>query len=237
MTVMHTPGIPRPFCRRERAWYAYGMDRGPTDQHGSFEYTSTSLLDGLLDPKNNRVWNEFFDRYGPIVRGFAKKLHLREHEVDDAVQETMVTFVTRYRQGDYDREKGRLRSWLCGLAYHKIRHILDRRVQQERRATRADDQGHPIETIPDEDRMAELWETQWQNAVIKRCLDQIRDETDPIRLRAFELYALQGWSADDVAEELGISRNMVYLSKSRVLGRVSKLREEIDRSWQEGTLS
>ncbi len=213
------------------------MDPEESSQRPPLEVTSTSLLDGLLDPTNDRVWTEFFDRYGPIVRGFARKLRLREHEVDDAVQETMVTFVTRYREGDYDRQKGRLRSWLCGLAYHKIRHILDRRLLRERRASGRDGPNPPLESIPDQDHTTELWEAEWRNVVIRRCLDQIRDETDPVRLRAFELYALQNWSADEVAEELGISRNMVYLSKSRVLGRIAKLREQIDRDWQEGRIS
>jgi RNA polymerase sigma-70 factor (ECF subfamily) len=212
------------------------MDSTDPGHQTAFEVTSTSLLEGLLDPKNDRVWTEFFERYGPIVRGFAWKLRLREHEADDAVQDTMVTFVTKYREGEYDRQKGRLRSWLCGLAYHKIRHILDRRIQRERRAAGQDDHQQPLESIPDQHSSAELWEGEWRKAVIRRCLDHIRDETDPVRLRAFELYALQGWSADDVADELGISRNMVYLSKSRVLARVGKLREEIDRNWQEGTL-
>jgi len=100
------------------------MDHADPGHSGRFEATRTSLLDGLLDPRNDRIWTEFFDRYGPIVYGFARKLRLREHEADDAVQETMVTFVTKYRQGQYDRRKGRLRSWLCGLAYNKIRQIM-----------------------------------------------------------------------------------------------------------------
>ncbi len=200
------------------------------------EVTSTSLLDGLLDPHNDRIWTEFFERYGPIVRGFARKLHLREHEADDAVQDTMVTFVTKYREGAYDREKGRLRSWLCGLAYHKIRHILDRRMHREGRIVKAGEGQEMLESIPDESRTAELWDAEWRNAVLRRCLDHIRDETDPLRLRAFELYALQGWSPEDVAEELGISKNMVYLSKSRVLARIAKLREEIDLAWQTGAM-
>lgn len=212
------------------------MDVVDPGHRTAFEVTSTSLLEGLLDPKNDRVWTEFFDRYGPIVRGFARKLGLREHETDDAVQETMVTFVTKYRQREYDRQKGRLRSWLCGLAHHKIRHIHERRMRREHQAAGEGDDRPPLESIPDQDRTTELWDAEWRSAVIRRCLDQIQDETDPMQLRAFELYALQGWTADEVAEELSISRNMVYLSKSRVLARISRLRETIDRAWQEGTL-
>jgi RNA polymerase sigma-70 factor (ECF subfamily) len=201
------------------------------------EVTSTSLLDGLLDPQNDRVWTEFFERYGPIVHAFARKLGLRDHEAEDAVQETMVTFVTKYREGAYDREKGRLRSWLCGLAHHKILHLHDRRQRRERQAGGPSRRSPSLESIPDSNDAAEIWEAEWRHAVVRHCLDLIRDETDPVRLRAFELYTLQGWSADDVAAELGISRNMVYLSKSRVLARVSELRKTIDQAWEEGSLT
>jgi len=212
------------------------MEPVDPDRPGPLEVTSTSLLEGLLDPQNDRVWTEFFDRYGPIVRGFARKLGLREHEADDAVQETMVTFVTKYREGGYDRQKGRLRSWLCGLAQHKIQHIRDRRRKRERHDAGQAEDGRSLESIPDANDAAELWEAEWRHAVIRHCLELIRDETDPIHLRAFELYTLQGWSADDVAAELNISRNVVYLSKSRVLSRVAELRKAIDRAWEEGML-
>jgi RNA polymerase sigma factor (sigma-70 family) len=213
------------------------MDRTDSEPLPRLEVTSTSLLEGLLDPQNDRVWTEFFERYGPIVRGFARKLGLRDHEADDAVQETMVTFVTKYREGGYDREKGRLRSWLCGLAQHKIQHIRDRRRRREQHSGQQGSQSGELDSIPDPDDAADIWEAEWRQAVVRHCLSLIRNETDPIRLRAFELYTLQGWSADDVAAELGISRNVVYLSKSRVLARVLELRKTIDRAWEEGTLS
>jgi RNA polymerase sigma factor (sigma-70 family) len=212
------------------------MDPANPDRPLPLEVTSTSLLEGLLDPQNDRVWTEFFERYGPIVRGFARKCGLREHEADDAVQETMVTFVTKYREGAYDREKGRLRSWLCGLANHKVQHLLSRRQGRERDTDGRDDRNRALESVPDVDHAAAMWETEWRRAVVRHCLDLIRDESDPVRLRAFELYTLQGWSAEEVATELRISRNMVYLSKSRVLARIAELREQIDHAWQEGIL-
>ncbi len=46
-----------------------------------------------------------------------RRAGFREEDVHDVVQETMLAFVTAFRDGQYDREKGTLRSWLhfCAL--------------------------------------------------------------------------------------------------------------------------
>jgi DNA-directed RNA polymerase specialized sigma24 family protein len=85
--------------------------------------TSLTLLEGLRDPANQDAWQRFFDRYQPIVIGFAIKLGLTDADAQDASQNTMVSFVEAYRQGAYDRRKGRLRSWLFGIACRKVKDI------------------------------------------------------------------------------------------------------------------
>ena len=42
---------------------------------------------------------------------------------------------------------------------------------------------------------------------------------------------LQGWLRDRAAEHLGVPRNVVYLSKSRVLSRLRRLQREITEIW------
>ena len=74
--------------------------------------TNTSLLAGLRDRSNDACWSEFFGRYQPLLVGFGHKLGLSETDAQDAAQETLMAFVSTYREGGYDRQKGRLRTWL-----------------------------------------------------------------------------------------------------------------------------
>jgi hypothetical protein len=46
----------------------------------------------------------------------------------------------------------------------------------------------------------------------------------------FEEYILKGRPADEVAEELGVTRNAVYICKTRILGRVREICEDLDAS-------
>src|SRR5688572_33473691 len=93
--------------------------------------TTTALLCGLLDPAAEQSWLEFDARFRPIVRGFAMKLGLSEADAEDVTQEALARFVKYYRQGKYDRTRGRLSSWLITIAQNRSE---ERRVGKEWRA-------------------------------------------------------------------------------------------------------
>jgi RNA polymerase sigma-70 factor (ECF subfamily) len=64
--------------------------------------------------------------------------------------------------------------------------------------------------------------------VLERSLQQVRRETDKKVFEAFELYALMGENPQEVAKQLGISPNAVYIAKSRVLTRLRQLQKEFE---------
>ena len=64
--------------------------------------------------------------------------------------------------------------------------------------------------------------------VLTKCLEQARRELDPNVFEAFELYALSEIPVDDVAQRLRMSRNAVYIAKSRVLSRLRELEHQFE---------
>jgi RNA polymerase sigma-70 factor (ECF subfamily) len=79
--------------------------------------------------------------------------------------------------------------------------------------------------------MSEAWEEEWRQAVLKACIAELRQQVEPVTLEAFELYALQGVAADEVARRLGISRNAVFLAKSRLLARLRDMQTQMEEVW------
>jgi DNA-directed RNA polymerase specialized sigma24 family protein len=65
--------------------------------------------------------------------------------------------------------------------------------------------------------------------VLKKCLEQVQREFDARVFRAFELYAVRGISVEEVCNELEISRNAVYIAKSRILVRLRRLAEQFEQ--------
>jgi RNA polymerase sigma-70 factor (ECF subfamily) len=195
-----------------------------TPEPSSFQtMTSTSLLLGLRDPDNAEIWQSFVERYRPLILQFALHLGLGAEDAEDVAQISLLEFQQNYKEGKYDRDKGRLRSWLFGLVRRQILNYRRRLAGHEQQA-HSRQEADALTELPAPDRMQELWEQEWQQAVLRACMDEIRREVQAQTLVAFEMFALQDRPAEEVAQHLGVSRNAVFLAKRRVLQRLRELR-------------
>src|SRR5262245_47509887 len=98
--------------------------------------TTTTLLDGLFDPENRSVWGEFDARYRPIIIGCARRLGVSDDDAADLAQETLARFIQEYRLGKYDRQRGRLRSWIIAMLKYRVADL--QRARAKRREQRGD---------------------------------------------------------------------------------------------------
>jgi RNA polymerase sigma-70 factor (ECF subfamily) len=191
--------------------------------------TSTFLLEGLRDQANQTVWAQYVGRYLPLIVGYCGRLGLAAHDAEDVAQEALLAFARRYRAGDYDRERGRLRAWLFGMVHTEIARWRRAHARQERQQVAAG----TIEPadVPDHDRLAAMWEEEWRDAVLRQCTADVKREVGEKTFAAFELFACQGWPAKRVAEHLGTSEGAVFVAKHRVLRRIRKLHPELEETW------
>lgn len=189
--------------------------------------TTTQVLDDLRRSDDRGSWEEFCRHFRPVVVRFAAQLGLSSSDAEDAAQETLLTFVKAYREGKYDREKGRLSSWLFGVAKRVILNLRGRKPLEQLVADKSTGTSF-WDLIQDDHDIWQSWETQWQRMVLKHCLERVRKEFDAKVFDAFERYALAGVPVEQVCQELKMSRNAVYIAKSRVLSRLRELRRDFD---------
>ncbi len=192
--------------------------------------TNTTLLEGLRDPTNRTVWQHYVERYRPLIVRYARKLGVPEGEAEDAAQAALLAFSSAYRDGKYDRAKGRLSSWLFGIATNQIRDWKRSHRAREERAGAVEAE-EALAGLAGEDELHEVWEREWRDAVLWECLKLVRAEVMPETFRAFELFALQERPAEQVAQELGMTANAVFGAKRRVLQRVGELMPLIEDDW------
>jgi RNA polymerase sigma-70 factor (ECF subfamily) len=184
--------------------------------------TSTTLLAGLEDPRNETAWRRFYARYAPMLLSYAKRVGLADPDAQDVVAETLATFVQAYRQGRYDRQRARLKSWLGGIAHNKVRKLWARRRTASLDAPSAGAEGGLLDPAGD-DRPDDAFEREWQLEMLSTALEMLRKEADPDAYQAFDLYAMKNWPVGKVAALLNMSANAVYICKSRTLGRLREI--------------
>jgi RNA polymerase sigma-70 factor (ECF subfamily) len=189
--------------------------------------TTTQILEDLRDSKDSIAWEKLCKCFRPLIVNFAIKLGLSNTEAEDAAQETLLTFFKSYQQGKYDKEKGHLRHWLFGIAKNVI---LNLRGNQPLEKLVADQTTNTSfwDLIQDDHSLQTTWQDCWQQMLLEKCLQLVKREFDSKVFEAFSLYALSGIAAEEVAKQLSISTNAVYISKSRILSRLRELERQFE---------
>jgi RNA polymerase sigma-70 factor (ECF subfamily) len=192
--------------------------------------TTTVLLESLKDPAQDAVWREFDARFRPLITAFAVRLGLNPGEAEDVAQETLVEFVHAYRKGQYDRTRGRLSSWVIGIAQNRISH---RRRAAARVAGRRGESA--LVDLSDPARLTAVWEDEQRQIIFVRAMEVLREgRTAEPTLRAFELVAVRGVPAEAAARECGMTVDEVYIAKTRVTRRLREIIEALTAAWREG---
>jgi RNA polymerase sigma-70 factor (ECF subfamily) len=184
--------------------------------------TSTALLLGLRDPKNDQIWSEFYARYQPLLLIFCRRLGLSEQDAQDATQEALLAFAEAYRKGQYDPGKGRLRTWLSEITRNKVTDMYRRRGREVALAE-PDSKTAILQNCPDDSNMQQIWDAEWHRHLVAMSIDAVRGEFEPSTMRAFELMVLEEWPVDRVAADLGLSPNAVYKAKRKVLSQMRSI--------------
>lgn len=196
-----------------------------------YSRTTTQMLDDLHDPDSVLAWEGFDTRYRPILAAFARRLGFVGEDAAELAQQTLAEFARAYAQGRYQRGRGRLSSWLIGIASNGGSGL-------RRRAARG-----PANTSDellddawaDQRRVQDAWDRERERAIVVEAMTILRDTSrvQAETLRAFEMFAIRGVPAEEVAAQCGISVDAVYVVKNRLAGRLREIVQELTLAYDE----
>ena len=195
----------------------------------STDSTSTSLLSRVatLDPE---AWQRFVDLYGPLVYEWCRVCGLQPNDAADVAQETFLAVVSKISGFRRERPGDSFRGWLWTVTRNKIRDHF-RRLQSIPHGQGGTAAQRQLEQVPD------LAANERQTAPIvadpggleRRALEIVRAGVEDRTWEAFWRASVEGQSAKEVAEELGMSAQAVYDANYRIRRRVRReLGELID---------
>lgn len=180
--------------------------------------TPASLLLRLRQPGEQRAWEQLVDLYTPLLFHWSLRFGLKEPDAADLVQDVFLVLSQRLAEFDYDQRKS-FRGWLRTILINKFR-------DRQRRATLPlAGSNDTLEQVVSPDDGDVVSETEYRELLVARALEVMQAEFQPTTWKACWEHVVAGRPAAEVARELGITANAVYLAKSRVLRR---LRAELE---------
>ncbi|MHC4588310.1 MAG: sigma-70 family RNA polymerase sigma factor [Planctomycetota bacterium] len=181
--------------------------------------THASLLLRLRGGAGTAAWNEFHERYGGLIRGFAQRRGLQAADCEDVLQEVMLSLSKAMPNFQYDPGKGKFRSYLKTAALHAI----FRKSHQKHGEVALGSLEEATRIAEADAAVDEAWELEWQRYHLEHAMRTLRSEFNQTEREAFRRYALDGHDARRTAADLGISVNQVYQAKSRMLKRLEEV--------------
>jgi RNA polymerase sigma-70 factor (ECF subfamily) len=193
--------------------------------------TSASLLVRIRDGRDHEAWRQFVELYAPLVYGFARKRGLQDADAADIMQDVLRSVAGAAGRLNYDPARGSFRGWLYTVARNKVFNFLD--AGRHRLGRGSGDTGvrEKLEALPEpESGLAASWEEEYERTLADVAMRRVRAEVQPATWQAFWQTAVEGRSARDAGEAVGLSAGAVYVARSRVLAR---LKEEVQRLREE----
>lgn len=183
--------------------------------------TSVSLLVRLRQDDQPAAWERFVKLYYTMLLSWAKKQGLQEADAADLVQELLVKLIRLLPS--YNRGEGQsFRGWLFQVCRNQCRDF------RRRKSTGALPGADGLSSVGVESPIAhyeDMEDLEYRRELLQRGLELIRSDFSDATWAAFEGLAITRRTAAELAAELNISVNAVYLAQNRVMNR---LREELD---------
>ena len=111
-------------------WDHMGFSMPPEAQHSGYTTRASIFLRLQSDDAQLRElsWQQFHDRYAPVIAGFARNAGLRGDAIQDVIQDVLTGFFQAAPKFQYDPGKGRFRGYLKKATITTIKKAVSSRM-------------------------------------------------------------------------------------------------------------
>ncbi len=180
--------------------------------------TSLSLLDRLCNHPDAEAWNRLVEVYTPVLHAWLRRYDvLSPADVDDLVQDVLLTLSKEMPQFRPRQQHGAFRAWLRTILVNRLRYFWRSR-QHRPQAIGGSDFAEQLEQLSDgQSQMSQLWDSEHDRQLMQRLFTLVEPRFAPDTWQAFRRQMVDGMTAETVAAELRMPLHSVYAAKSRVL--------------------
>jgi RNA polymerase sigma-70 factor (ECF subfamily) len=154
-----------------------------------------------------------------MIRAFVRRHGVAAGDVPDIVQDIFVRLIPTLARFQFDPARGQFRTWLWRVASNAVAN-WNRKRNSRTRTEAAWRERQFAQTLGD--NVAPEPEQTHYRHLLEQVLVEVRGATLPTTWACFEGRVLRARPAIELAAELGVSQNSVYVNASRVLAQVRK---------------
>jgi RNA polymerase sigma-70 factor (ECF subfamily) len=170
---------------------------------------------------NAAAWSEFVELYTPLLYSWARRLGLQASDAADMVQDVFVVLVRKLPEFQYDSRRS-FHAWLRTVFLNRWRDRC------KHAAVASEEMGHPaLAELHVPDQADDVEEAEYREVLVQRALEMMQREFRPTTWKACWEQVVNGRPAPEVARELGVTINAVYVARSRVLRRLREYLDEL----------
>jgi RNA polymerase sigma-70 factor (ECF subfamily) len=184
--------------------------------------TSSTLL-VRMRAKDPEAWRRFVYLYGPLVYHWCRRFGLREPEAADVGQEVFRTVSESIGGFRHEQKGDTFRGWLRTVTRTRTIDYLRRQAKGPHAVGGSEAQTMLLQ-VPESLDDSEPSDEDEKQILVRRVSDLVLENCKPENRQAFLRVVVAGEQPADVAADLGLTVNAVYLAKSHILRRI---REEI----------
>jgi RNA polymerase sigma-70 factor (ECF subfamily) len=184
--------------------------------------TSTSLLDRLRDSPDDEAWRRLDTLYRPLILRWLLRDPSLKNDADDIAQEIM-DVVCREVVGFTRRQTGSFRKWIRTITSYRVHNYYRQRKARVKTLHAGPEEEWLTQLADDRSELARRWDQEHNEHIVQQLLAMVAREFSDVEVGAFRRQVFDLAKPGDVARELQVSLNVVYLAKSRILARLREI--------------
>lgn len=179
--------------------------------------TDYDILNGAKS-KDEAAWERFYNFYAPLIRLHGRDCGLKNENLEDLIQNVMVTLSLQMPNFVYDPAKGRFRDYLRKIIRARANDMLRKIYRQER---------IPLEEM-DEAELCDMFEEEWREHVRTRSLEKLKEDVSAHHYQIFYLLDIQNRKVKELAELYHVPPVSIYTIRNRMEAKLRKIVHELD---------
>lgn len=177
--------------------------------------TRVSLLEKARTGNNHPAWEELLTYYDPFVSKVLGAMGFRGADLEDARQQVAVKLWNGLRKYERDPDRAKFRTWFAKLIRNVALNIVRAGQRQPTGPSLDDEKSGAVYLMADSPEIEARVEEEWQQYVVQLAMERVRGRFSGNAMEVFSR-SLAGEEVEDIARELGIKINTVYILKHRV---------------------